>query len=74
MDTQYLDQLAHQLRIDKSPACRRAINRMFAEMKKRCEAVEYSDQTEAESAFRNLLNINVPARIGQQASEKLTSR
>jgi hypothetical protein len=55
MDTEYLDQLAHQLRIDKTPACRRAINRMLAEMKKRCEAGEYSNQTEAESAFRKLV-------------------
>ena len=55
MNTEYLDQLAHQLRIDKTPACRRAVNRMLAEMKKRCEAGEYSNQTEAKSAFRKLV-------------------
>jgi hypothetical protein len=51
MNTEYLDQLAHQLRIDKPPACRRAINRILGEMKKRCENGEYADPIAAESAF-----------------------
>ena len=37
MDTDYLDRLAQELKSDKTPACRRAINRMLAEMKKRWE-------------------------------------
>ena len=55
MDTEYLVRLAHQLRIDKTPACRRAINRILEEMKKRCENGEYRDPKEAESAFRKFV-------------------
>jgi hypothetical protein len=55
MNTQYLDQLAHQLRIDRTPACRRAINRILEEIRKRCENGEYRDPTEAESAFRKFV-------------------
>jgi hypothetical protein len=55
MDTEYLDQLAHQLKIDKTPACRRAINRILEEVRKRCESGEYSDPTEAEPAFRKFV-------------------
>jgi hypothetical protein len=53
--TEYLDRLALQLKAGKNPNCRRAINRILAEMKKRCEAGEYSNQTEAESAFRKFV-------------------
>lgn len=49
-----LDQLAHQLRVDKPPACRRAINRILVQVKKRYENGEY-DSTGAESAFRKLV-------------------
>jgi hypothetical protein len=55
MDTEYLVRLAHQLRIDKTPACRRAINRILEEMKKRCEEGEYRNPMEAESAFRKFV-------------------
>ncbi len=55
MDTEYLDRLAHQLRIGRTAACRRAINRILEEMKKRCENGEYRDPTEAESAFRKFV-------------------
>jgi hypothetical protein len=55
MNTQYLDQLAHQLRIDKTPACRRAINRILAEMKTRCEKGEYNSPMAGESAFRKFV-------------------
>jgi hypothetical protein len=54
-DTEYLDQLADQLKIDKTPACRRAINRILAEMKTRCEKGEYNTPIEAESAFRKFV-------------------
>ena len=54
-DTEYLDQLAHQLKIDKTPACRRAINRILAEMKRRCEKREYDSPMAAESAFRKFV-------------------
>jgi hypothetical protein len=54
-DTEYLDQLADQLKIDKTPACRRAINRILAEMKARCEKGEYDTPMAAESAFRKFV-------------------
>jgi hypothetical protein len=56
MDTEYLVRLAHQLRIDKTPACRRAINRILEDMKKRCENGEYRNPKEAESAFRKFVD------------------
>jgi hypothetical protein len=52
MDTEFLTQLAHQLRVGKTPSCRRAINRILEEMKKRCENGEYDTPMSAESAFR----------------------
>jgi len=52
MDTGFLDQLTHQLRISKSPSCRRAINRILEEMKNRCENGQYDTPMAAESAFR----------------------
>jgi hypothetical protein len=54
-DTEYLDQLADQLKIDKTPACRRAINRILAEVKARCENGEYDSPMAAESAFRKFV-------------------
>jgi hypothetical protein len=36
-DTEFLTRLAHQLRVGKIPSCRRAINRILEEVKKRCE-------------------------------------
>lgn len=56
MDTEYLNRLAHQLRIDKTPACRRAINRILEDMKKRCENGEYRTPMDAESAFRKFVD------------------
>jgi hypothetical protein len=52
MDTGHLQQLAEQLKVDKNPACRRAINRILAEVKERWEKGEYDNPLEAESAFR----------------------
>jgi hypothetical protein len=37
MDSEFLTRLAHQLRAGKTPVCRRAINRILEEMKKRCD-------------------------------------
>ena len=54
MEIVCIDRLA-LLKVGKSAACMRAINRTLAEMKKRCEAGEYSNQTEAESAFRKFV-------------------
>jgi len=55
METAYLEQLAEQLKADKSPACRRAINRILAEMKQRCANGEYATPMDAESAFRRMV-------------------
>jgi hypothetical protein len=55
MDTEFLNRLAQQLKINKSPACRRAINRILEDVKKRCENAEYGDPREAESAFRKFV-------------------
>jgi hypothetical protein len=55
MNTEFLTQLAHQLRIGKTPGCRRAINRILEEMKKRCENGEYKTPMAAESALREFV-------------------
>jgi hypothetical protein len=55
MDTEYLNQLAEQLKADKNPACRRAINRILADTTKKVEAGEYDTPMEAEAAFRRLV-------------------
>jgi hypothetical protein len=55
MDTAFLGRLAQQLRIDKSPSCRRAINRILEEMKKRYKDGKYSTPIVAESNFRELV-------------------
>jgi hypothetical protein len=60
MNIEFLTQLAHQLRIGKTPGCRRAINRILEEMKKRCEAGECKTPMAAESAFRESVE-NEPA-------------
>jgi len=52
MNVEFLDRLASQLKADKSPACRRAINRILDEMKQRCEDGKYNTPMAAESAFR----------------------
>jgi hypothetical protein len=54
-DTEYLNQLADQLKIDKTPARRRAINRILAEVKARCDSGEYDNPMAAESAFRKFV-------------------
>jgi hypothetical protein len=56
-DTEYLDQLASQLKVDKTPACRRAINRILAEVKTRCKNGEYDNPMAAESAFRKFVEV-----------------
>jgi hypothetical protein len=52
MGTEYLDQLARQLKANKSPACRRAINRILEDVKKRCESGEIATPMDAEAVFR----------------------
>jgi hypothetical protein len=52
MNVEFLDRLAHQLKARKSPSCRRAINGILEQMKKRCEDGKYNTPAAAESAFR----------------------
>jgi hypothetical protein len=55
MDIEFLTQLANQLRTGKTPSCRRAINRILEDMKKRCEKGEFDSPMAAESAFRQFV-------------------
>ena len=60
MNVEFLDQLARQSRINKTPSCRRAINRILEEMKNCCENGKYDTPVAAESAFRESVE-NEPA-------------
>jgi hypothetical protein len=51
----FLDQLATQLRNNKTAACRRAIQRILDVVKKDYERGKYGSHTEAESDFRRLV-------------------
>jgi hypothetical protein len=62
MDIEFLTQLAHQLRIGKTPGCRRAINRILENMKKHCENGEYDTPMAAESAFRESVESERPCQ------------
>ena len=55
MNVEFLDQIARQLRINKTPPCRRAINRILEEVKSRCENGKYNTPMAAESDFRELV-------------------
>jgi hypothetical protein len=55
MSTQFLNYLAAELKADKNAACRRAIQRILAMVKKNYEAGQDSSETEAEHAFRHLV-------------------
>jgi hypothetical protein len=56
MGTEHLDQLARQLKANKTPACRRAINRILEDLKKRCETGEFATPMDAEAAFRKFVD------------------
>lgn len=55
MDAAFLDRLARQLRTDKTPSCRRAINRILEYMKKRCDDGQYETPMATESDFREFV-------------------
>jgi hypothetical protein len=55
MGTGFLDCLATQLESKQSAACRRAIQRILAVIKKNYEGGEYESRTEAEREFRKLV-------------------
>lgn len=70
MDTDFLDRLASQLKRDKSASCRRAIQRVLAFMKERCELGEFEGYTEAETEFRRLVESEVACREMVTASAR----
>jgi hypothetical protein len=55
MDTEFLDRLAKVMKTGKNAACQRAIERVLARMKKRCEDGQFKSSSEAELAFRRLI-------------------
>jgi len=56
VSTDFLDRLANQLKVDKSAACRRAIQRILAVVKKNFEDGKYENDVEAEADFRRLVD------------------
>jgi len=55
MSTDHLDQLVQQLKLDMNAACRRAIERILAMIRKRCDEGIYESRTVAELDFRKLV-------------------
>jgi hypothetical protein len=55
MNTAFLDRLTTQLKIGKSAACRRSIQRTLAVVKKRFADHKYKNHVEAESDFRQMV-------------------
>jgi hypothetical protein len=58
VSTDFLGRLASQLRANKSAACRRAIQRILAVVKKNFEDGKYKNDVEAEADFRQLVGRN----------------
>ena len=56
MSTDFLERLASQLKVNKSAACRRAIQLILAVVKKTFEDGKYKNAVEAEADFRQLVN------------------
>jgi 3-methyladenine DNA glycosylase AlkD len=69
MDSEFLKQLAEQLKGDKDPACRRAINRILADATKKVEAGEYDTPMAAEADFRRLVEENPTCKKKTRAAE-----
>jgi hypothetical protein len=55
VSTDFLDRLASQLRANKSPACRRAVQRILAIVKNNVNDGKYKNDVEAEADFRHLV-------------------
>ena len=55
MDSDFLDRLAIQLKANKSPSCRRAIERLLQLVKKDYESGGHNSTAEAEREFRRLV-------------------
>jgi len=58
VSTDFLDRLTSQLRANKSAACRRAIQRILAVVKKNFEDGKYKNDVEAEADFRQMVGRN----------------
>jgi len=56
MDTSFLNRLAKVLKRGKSTPCQRAIERLLAAIRTRYEDGQFSSTSEAEAAFRELVN------------------
>jgi hypothetical protein len=56
VSTDFLERLASQVRANKSAACRRAIQRILAVVKKNFEDGKYKNDVEAEADFRQLMD------------------
>jgi hypothetical protein len=56
VSTDFLDRLASQLRASKSAACRRAIQRILAVVKKNFADGKYKNDVETEADFRQLVD------------------
>lgn len=56
VNTDFLERLASQLKVDKSAACRREIQRILAVVKKNFEDRKYESDVEAEADFRQLVS------------------
>jgi hypothetical protein len=62
MSTEFLDRLATQLKIGKSAACRRAIQRILVRIKEHCESGQYQSATDAEAEFRRLVGTDLACK------------
>jgi hypothetical protein len=56
MDTAFLNRLAKILKRGKSAPCQRAIERLLGAVQKRYEDGQFDGPSEAEAAFRELVN------------------
>ncbi len=62
MEMGFLDRLANQLKTNKGPACRRAIQRILVRMKEHCESGQYQSTTDAENEFRRLVESDLACK------------
>ena len=62
METDFLDRLANQLKVNKSATCRRAIQRILVRIKEHCESGEYQTASEAENEFRRLVESDLACK------------
>ncbi len=62
METDFLDRLANQLKVNKGAACRRAIQRILVRIKEHYESGEYRSTIEAGSEFRRLVESDLACK------------